>query len=175
MTPEMITSYHMTDDVLALSIANDHLYALVKDSGLLILDVTDAANPTAVGSIPLDVTYGALFLDGMRLYMRYGNILSALDISNPEFPAVISRCQTTGGSSDIVAKGSQVFVGQGVNGLLILQLESSVSLSSFDSQSIENQAASSDMPITVDSNSGQINTFLPLVLRPLPPLYPCVS
>lgn len=175
--PQIIASYYMTDNVNALSIANDYLYALVEDSGLHTLDVSDLANPTAVGSLALDANFGDLFLDGPYLYMIYSNVISALDISNPALPTLISHCQTTGlyAGSDIAAKGTQLYVGQGVAGLFIMQLGSSVSLSRLDSQFAEGHTASNDRSITVDSNSGQINTYMPLVLRALPPLYSCVS
>jgi hypothetical protein len=95
-------------------------YAYVREGGMLVvLDVSDPARPTPVGS--LATPFGRAELVGALLYVAAGD-LRIIDVSNPRLPQLVGSVITPGEASDVAVAGSLAYVADGGAGLQIVDV-----------------------------------------------------
>ncbi len=76
-------------------------YVAAQAAGLLVIDITDPANPTQVGSLPGLSQANRVVLDGERAYVQDGMVgqsdkIRIVDISVPTSPALLATFQPGG-------------------------------------------------------------------------------
>ena len=121
LSPMIITTVPMTDNIVALETMNNYLYVAVMGAGLHVLDVSDTTSPTPVDFIPLPVGFFSnLLAHESNMYFNH-NGLSLLDATNPASPQLVSQYPLPA-AADIAARGSKIYIPRGHYGLSILFL-----------------------------------------------------
>ena len=100
-TPGSAVDIKISGDLAVIGIQQEDL-----DLGLLLLDISDPANPVEVSRLEVEGWGGVhnLFIDGDRLYLAhmYSPGLSIVDISDPAAPVISGSWQHEGGFSNLV-------------------------------------------------------------------------
>lgn len=112
-----------------IEVNNNFLYLPHQFAGVEIVDVSNTANPTTVGNIPIlymaGPTYaiGDIAVSGNYAYALQGNLFRVIDVSAPSTPnntSVITP--TTGVMYSLVVSGNYAYVAAGGNGLLVIDV-----------------------------------------------------
>ncbi len=108
--------------------ADDYAFVLcdnVPDS-LAVYDVVDSSAPSRESVTPLQAEGLRLQLAGELVHIACGNdglrIVSAADVSHPVVEGIY---HTAGSALDAIADGSNVYVADGIGGLLVVRIEES--------------------------------------------------
>jgi hypothetical protein len=107
------------------SVLREHAKASEDDSGLLIIDVSDPANPIEAGYFDPPVWAQYVALAGNYAYIIDGdNILYIVDISNPTNPIEVGLFHSRWAwGVDVYVRGNYVYIAdEAENGLMILRL-----------------------------------------------------
>jgi hypothetical protein len=106
-----------------LVIDGNYAYLANSYEGLIIIDITDATNPTILTQIG-GITYPSnLFKRGDYLFMdkRYDS-LQVFDVTDPQLPVLTAACEIGAGAIDFDIAGDYLFVAGAYNGLPILDI-----------------------------------------------------
>jgi len=96
---------------------------LARTGGLLVLDLSDPAQPRQVGQLPLPATVLGLTLDGPRALLAAGaHGLYVVDRTEPERPVVLARHDGFGTVHHAVPLGNHVALAEGSHGVGIVDL-----------------------------------------------------
>ena len=99
---------YVTTNAFDVAVSESHAYVVSGDTGLQVVDVSDPCVPRWVGS--LDLGYAACICLGSECaWVGDGAQFTAIDISNPLEPKVVSACGTDGSIYDIDAQGSYAY------------------------------------------------------------------
>ncbi len=91
--------------------------------GLLVVDISDPANPVARGYCATGGTAEDVYVSGSYAYIADGtNGLRVVNISNPDAPTPVGIYNTAGTALGVVVEGSYAYVSDGTNGLQILDI-----------------------------------------------------
>lgn len=104
------------------------------DGFLQIIDVSDPANPTELGSLDMGNPVIRVFVSGNTAYIVDGSSLQIIDVSGPTNPIWLSRHDIPGGAGDVHVSGSTAYVRSG-GGLVIIDVSDPLNpteLGSFD-------------------------------------------
>ena len=99
-------------------------------NGLLVIDISDPANPTEVGSYPTDRAKG-VFASGSHAYVADGGVadggrgLLVIDVSDPANPTEVGSLPT-GNAKDVYVSGSFACVAGGGDGLRVIDISDPV-------------------------------------------------
>jgi hypothetical protein len=131
--PAEVGGYTIADhDVTSVAVARspaapDRLYAYLgakttdmsDNSGLLqVVDVTDPAAPTAVGTaLSLDSTIHDVAVSGSHAYLATAAGLAVVDISNPAARALVDTAATPEPALNVAVMGNRIYVAAGDAGL----------------------------------------------------------
>ena len=106
---------------LDVAVVDDLAFLIVGSKGLLIVDVSDPAEPQELGSYSTPGYSQALAVDGRHLFMaNRGDGISILDVSDEARPVELGRYDTMGSAQDIAVVGSLAFVADQRGGLVML-------------------------------------------------------
>ncbi|UCF10682.1 MAG: pre-peptidase C-terminal domain-containing protein [Candidatus Bipolaricaulota bacterium] len=110
---------------LDVAVVGENAYLIVGSKGLLVVDVSDPADPLEIGSHSTPGYSQALAAVGRRLVMaNRGDGISILDISDPSRPHELGRYDTMGSAQDVAVDGSLAYVADQRGGLLIVDISS---------------------------------------------------
>jgi|GEM_PF-3209818 len=133
-TDHWFSSVHVSGDYAYIAYCNLNFIEgyiperIAGSGGLLIVDISDPANPVARGYCATGGTAEDVFVSGSYAYVADGaNGLRVVNISNPDTPDPVGIYNTTGIASGITAAGSFAFVSDGTNGLQVLDISSPAS------------------------------------------------
>jgi PGF-pre-PGF domain-containing protein len=109
-------------EIFNVAVTGDYAYA-ADNATFLIMDITDPASPTFVGSYETpDSIYDVEIAGDYAYVANYGNGLTILNITDPTLPELIGNYDTTALTSAVVVKGNYAFLADHTNGLLILNI-----------------------------------------------------
>jgi hypothetical protein len=80
------------------------------ETGLHVLDVSDAASPAVIGHYDLSTTIEGVAMSGSRAYLASSNMLHIVDLADPSAPAAISTTATTGMKKRVFVDGIHAYV-----------------------------------------------------------------
>ena len=115
-------------------VTGNYAYVTGWDSGLRILDISDAAHPTVIGSYTTCCPF-AVFVAGNYAYINAQPGLLILDISNPANPILCGRDDPPGASNNFFVLNNFIYIAAGSEGLQILDISDPTSptlVSQFD-------------------------------------------
>jgi len=119
--PEFVTLYETpSGGAFDLVVIDSTLYAAAIRDGLLILDVSNPADPTLLGSYGRDVT-NALVHSDIAYLCQIGRNLELVDVSDPADPVLLAQLGW-GGDLGIAASGDIVFVTNPGRGIVKLDV-----------------------------------------------------
>ncbi|MCY3411630.1 MAG: hypothetical protein INQ03_08375 [Candidatus Heimdallarchaeota archaeon] len=126
---------YISRDLLALDLKDNYCFLLSKVHGLEIVDISNPSNPSLISRLEIDEPVD-VSVDGSYVYILKGTEMKIFDISQPEFPSLITSFGVTG--KHIYAENGFVYL-SGSNKFEILDvsdLHNIVSLSSYSSYNI---------------------------------------
>jgi hypothetical protein len=126
-------------DIQAAQVAGTIAYLASYQRGLDVVDVSDPARPSSLGSYAISITAGAVRLQvvGQRLYLAQEQGLSIFDISTPAEPKLLGSYAPPLGAYDLQVAGDYAFLAGGNGGLLIVDVRTPADpklLKQFDTQ-----------------------------------------
>ena len=89
---------------------------------LVIVDITDPANPVETGFIEIEDVNGVYVLGDYAYIARGGPGLRIIDVSNPAAPSLIGSCDTPGTAEDVYVTGGYAYVAVGTKGLNVVDV-----------------------------------------------------
>lgn len=99
---------HITDDVV---VSGNYAYVADRNSGLLILDISNPTTPTLVGSYNTPDSAFAVTLAGKYAYVADGvSGLQIIDITNPANPTFVGSLDTPVSARDVTVAGDYAYV-----------------------------------------------------------------
>lgn len=145
-----------TYDVL---LVGDLAYVADADAGLLVLDMTDPAAPTSVGSCDTPGFARSLAIVGLYVFVADGESgLQIIDIADPSAPVIVASLATQEPALGVSVSGGTACVAIGAGGLVLADVSdpaNPTSLSSFDTPgSATSVAVVDDIVYVADSSAG---------------------
>jgi hypothetical protein len=103
-------------------VSNSLAYIAQGDSGLLVVDVSNPANPIRKGLCDTPGDAVSVHVTGIHAYVADGfEGLQTLNVSNPSNPYIVDADNTSGWAADVFSSGGSVFVADYDNGLLMFE------------------------------------------------------
>jgi hypothetical protein len=99
--------------------AHGSLAYLATGQGLTIMDVSDGAHPTQVGSYNLGGSYG-VDIAGSLAYLSVASGLVAVDVSVPANPVTVAQFESPGFAYSVRSIGNLIYLPDSEGGLVIL-------------------------------------------------------
>jgi len=138
--PQLVSDVIRTRGVVYdLYYTNGKLYIACGQSGLEIWDVSDASNPTKLGSYPAPAY--KVHVSGSYACVANGNVLHIIDISNPQSPQEMGYCNMPESVNDVYISGSYLYVADYTAGLRIVDITNPQSPQEVGYYSIPNDLA----------------------------------
>ena len=107
--------------------SGSHAYIADGVAGLIVVDVTEPANPFVVGSVDTPGYTYSVAVSGNYAYVADGFIgLQVVDITTPESPFIVGAFHTDHVAYSVVATGSHAYVANGQLGMLTLPAQCDV-------------------------------------------------
>lgn len=120
--PVRIANIPVSDGAFGLAIENDRLYVAGTSSGLVIVDISDPANPIILG----DATSGVVtnvFATGNRAYVvNTDGELGIVDVSNSSDPSILGTLDVSSRGSGVAVVGNTVYFADPDSGLIVLNV-----------------------------------------------------
>jgi hypothetical protein len=127
---------------------------LGEGSSLVVLDISNLAQPTPVGRINCPGMVNGIALNGNFAYVAADDAgLQAIDISIPTAPAIRSYFHTGGVANKVIISNNRAFVADGNKGLQIIDISNPQALTRIGSFDTPNNA------LDVTLLTGQSGTF----------------
>jgi hypothetical protein len=118
---ELISTY-LLQRAHTLFLCDPVLY-VVDGTGLMVLNITDPAQPDSIGFYPLSGAVGIDIEANYAYISDTGNMgLTILDITNPEDPVFVSNYSTPGYGNNVAFSNGYAFIADHNNGLEIVDV-----------------------------------------------------
>ena len=120
--PELIGGYNTPGIAQDLEVAGEFAYIADGDGGLSILDISDPRSVHRLGWYHRE-DMRAIKLVGELAYIATANGLEIMNVSEPTFPRSYASFYEPRSGFDLAVQGKYVFLGQGVDGLSVINVE----------------------------------------------------
>ena len=138
VSPTLLGEYHFSlgsrDEIRALAAMGGLAYAVVDygyDDGLWLeaIDFLEPGSPLLASRVKLDDEARDVVAVGNIVYVLHGDrhdvgqflgSLWIIDVSNPDQPMVLGKCDTCGGGYDVAIAGDYAYIANGERGLAII-------------------------------------------------------
>jgi hypothetical protein len=118
----------LPDIVQDVAISGNYAYLADYDSGLRVVDVSDAANPFEVGFYATPDTAYGVAVEGNYAYVVDGYGLWVIDISDTANPVYSSSWHTIGNARSVAVAGGYAYVADWWGGLVVIDVSDPASL-----------------------------------------------
>ncbi len=114
---------YISGDYVYVASCAGTIYSEPIDPGLQVIDISDPANPSVIGSVDTpDYAYG-VYISGSYAYVAAGDSgLQVVDISDPINPSIVAYIDTPGSAKDVHVSGSYVYVDDDISGLQVITI-----------------------------------------------------
>jgi hypothetical protein len=110
---------HWTGDValpdrpLDVAVSGAHAYVAAQDSGIVVIDISDARSPRIVGkAITPAAALDVAVIDGHAYVAAGDSGLVVIDVANPASPLIVGRIRTPYPAVQVAAAGQYVYLGE---------------------------------------------------------------
>lgn len=117
--PVLLSHLYLPSPAFDVAISGTIAYVANGESGLTLVDVSDAAAPRVVGSLPTAGTRGIAVQDGLA-YLAEASAaparifgLRVVDVTDPAAPVMLGFAALPNGALDVVVSGSTAYLGIG--------------------------------------------------------------
>lgn len=98
-------------------------YLATENSGLVVIDMIDMANPVQVGALDIGGPAQSVVVGGELAYVAGDtNGMKIVDVSNPEAPVLVATYDTPGSAQGLSVHGKYAYVADGNGGLQIVDV-----------------------------------------------------
>jgi hypothetical protein len=119
-TPTLVSTYPLVN-AMDVIVHEPYAYVANGDQGVMVLDVSDVHNISAVGEIDTPGTATSLALDEQYLYVADGDAgVRMIEVTLPENPVEVATYNTPGNAIGVDAGSGRVYVADDTGGLFIL-------------------------------------------------------
>lgn len=105
-----------------IAVAGNYAYIANGENGLAVVDITNPAVPTIVGTYDSASAYGVAISDNYAYVADGVNGILIVDITDSAAPTYKGTYNTAGDAKGIVLSGNYAYVADGVNGLVIVDI-----------------------------------------------------
>jgi len=106
---------------LKVVISGNYAYVAANEAGLLVVDISDPANPVVVGTYDTPGTANDVAIWGAYACVADGGSLRLIDISDPEVPVPAGSYAVAG--QGVTVSGTLAYVAAGDMGLYVINIE----------------------------------------------------
>lgn len=111
---------NLTDDVAAVA---PYVYTAASDAGLKVVDATDPAHPTVVGTCDTPGTAQAIIVQGTLAYIADGaSGLRIIDVSSPTHPVSVGTLDTYN-AEGIAISGAYAYIADGWGAFKVIRID----------------------------------------------------
>jgi len=108
---------------LAVAVQGGYAYVAAETSGLIVLDIRDAANPQGVGGYDTSGYACGVAVAGNYAYLAAGYAgLDVIDIRDPAKPLRVGGCDTSGWAYGVAVAGNYAYVAAYDAGLEVIDI-----------------------------------------------------
>jgi len=123
VVPIPMDSYTASTNVYGLAVSRPYAYVANGTAGLLILDVGDPTNVSAVGSLDTPGSAIAVAVAGDLAFVAdRGGGLRIVNVQNPASPTAVGSYDTSGDTWGIAVDGDRAYVGDAAVGVHVLDV-----------------------------------------------------
>jgi hypothetical protein len=120
--PETISSCGLSDPH-GVYVSGNYAYVADVGSGLRVIDITDNANPSVVGTCDTPGFANGVYVSGNYAYVADDHSgLQVIDISNPANPSVVGSYNAVGVAYGVYVSGNYAYVADYVSGLQVIDI-----------------------------------------------------
>ena len=121
----LMGSYDTSGYVRGVAVAGGYAYVADYENGLVVVDVSDPANPTRVGGYDTSGSAQGVAVSGGYAYVADGGSgLVVVDVSDPVNPTYASGYDTYGSAYDVAVAGGYAYVADIDSGLVVMGADS---------------------------------------------------
>jgi hypothetical protein len=120
-------SYDIEGVAYGVTVSDNYAYVADGYGGLVIIDISNPAVPTLVGSYDISGAYDVKVSGSYAYVAGCSDGLVIVDISNPATPAFIGSYNTAGNAYDVEVSGNYAYVADYDNGLVIVDISNPTS------------------------------------------------
>jgi hypothetical protein len=114
-------SYATPTEAYFVTVSGNYAYVGTYNSGMIILDISDPANPDSVGSYDTPGHTYDIFLLGNKAYLAdYNGGLQIVNVTNPASPSLVGSYPSPAGSRSVYVVNDTAYVADQYGGLLII-------------------------------------------------------
>ncbi|WP_321417729.1 disaggregatase related repeat-containing protein [uncultured Methanomethylovorans sp.] len=151
---------HYGGSVFCVAVSGNYAY-LGQGQDLVIVDITNAANPSQVGRVTTTAVINDIAVSGNYAYLADGNSgLVVVDISNRASPAIRGTyTYSSGAAYDVAVSGSYAYVAYGTSGLIVVDITKPTALTfkgRLDTINAQSVALSGNYAYIADDTSGLV-------------------
>jgi hypothetical protein len=116
----------MPGNANGVAVSGDPAGALAFFSGLQVIDISDPASPTIVGTYDTGITLD-IAVAGDHAFLAEDGWLRVIDIGDPAHPTLVGSCGSLGLTRDVVVSGDHAYVAAGFSGLKVIDISNPAS------------------------------------------------
>ena len=151
---------HYGGSVFCVAVSGNYAY-LGQGQDLVIVDITNAANPSQVGRLTTTAVINDIAVSGNYAYLADGNSgLVVVDISNRAAPAIRGTyAYGSGAAYDVAVSGSNAYVAYGISGLIVVDITKPTALTfkgRLDTTNAQSVVLSGNYAYIADDTSGLV-------------------
>jgi len=143
---------------IGIYISGSYAYVADEDSGLQIINVSNPAAPTLIGSFGIPGEANDVVVSGNYAYVAaLDNGLQIINVSNPAAPTLSGSYDTPGVARGVAVSGNYAYVADGGSGLQIINVSNPAAptlIGSFDTGEANNVVVSGNYAYVADWSSG---------------------
>ena len=153
-------SSHFGGSISNVVVAGNYAY-LGQGQDMLVIDITNVANPLEVGKITTPSLVNNIALSGNYAYLANGdNGLSIVDISDPALPTIVgSYAYYSGYAYSVAVSGDHAYIANGNSGLIIVDLKNPavpIFKGRYDTSNAKSAALSGNYAYIADDTNGLV-------------------
>ena len=123
LCPQLVGSYDTPDRAYGVALSGPYAYVADSSSGLQIIDVSNATNPTFAGSYNTPGDARGVAVSGNYAYVAdHLSGLQIIDVSNVTNPTLAGSYNTTDTALDVAVSGNYAYVADYLSGLQIIDV-----------------------------------------------------
>ncbi len=151
---------HYGGSVFCVAVSGNYAY-LGQGQDLVIVDITNVANPSQVGRVTTTAVINDIAVSGNYAYLADGNSgLVVVDILNRAAPAIRGTyAYSSGAAYDVAVSGSNAYVAYGTSGLIVVDITKPTALTfkgRLDTTNAQSVVLSGNYAYIADDTSGLV-------------------
>lgn len=120
--PRRMGSYNAADEIDDYVLSGPYAYLSLQFQGLRILDLSDPALPTVIGTLPISRAVSVSADAGLLCLAQGQSGVGVVDVQDPARPALIGRYEDGPPYQSVLVRGSRCYAADAAGGLRVLDL-----------------------------------------------------